>query len=117
MLKASVVNLTLVFLHNSDLFVTYTDGFNMHTGQLNPQSMIKEYNFGKFVINNSNNNKMFPALNVSNIFATIDYDAYIETKIDNTINHVFCSMTVQELNTFHTVCELERNQPVTKLAM
>ena len=24
----------------SDLFVTYTDGFNMHTGQPNPQSMI-----------------------------------------------------------------------------
>ena len=26
-----------------DLFVTYTDGFNMHTGQPSPQSMIKEY--------------------------------------------------------------------------
>ena len=28
---------------HSDLFVTYTDGFNMHTGQPNPQSMINEY--------------------------------------------------------------------------
>ena len=31
----------------SDLFVTYTDGFNMHTGQPNPQSMINEYISGK----------------------------------------------------------------------
>ena len=27
----------------SDRFVTHTDGFNMHTGQPNPQSMINEY--------------------------------------------------------------------------
>ena len=27
----------------SDLFVTYTDGFNMHTGQPNPLSIINEY--------------------------------------------------------------------------
>ena len=26
-------------------------------------------------------------------------------------------MTVQELNTFHTICELERNQLLTLLAM
>ena len=38
---------------------------------------------------------MFPALNVSNNFATIDYDAHIKTTIDYTINHVFRSMTVQ----------------------
>ena len=31
--------------------------------------------------------------------------------------HVFRSMTVQELNTLHTVCELERNQLLTILAM
>ena len=51
---------------NSDLFVTYTDEFNMHTGQPNPQSMINEYISGKIVLNNSNNKLMFPALNVSN---------------------------------------------------
>ena len=33
----------------SDLFVTYTDGFNMHTGQPNPHSMIIEYISGKIV--------------------------------------------------------------------
>ena len=52
-------------------------------------------------------NFLFPALNVSSNFATIDYDAHINTKIDYTISHVFRSMTVQELNTLHTICELE----------
>ena len=33
------------------------------------------------------------------------------------MNHVFRSMTVQELNTLHTVCELERSQLLTILAM
>ena len=81
----------------------------MHRGQPNPQSMINEYLSGKIVLNTSNNKNMFPALNVSNNFASIDYDAHINTKVDYTINHVFCSMTVQKLNTLHTVCELERN--------
>ena len=101
----------------SELFVTYTEGFNMHTGQPNPTSIINEYISSKIVLNNSNNKYVFAALNVSNNFATIDYDAHINTKIDYTINHVFRSTTVQELNTLHTVCELERNQFVTILAM
>ena len=101
----------------SDLFVTYTDGVNMHTGQPNPHSMIDEYISGKIVLDASNNKSVFPALNVSNNFATIDYDAHINTKIDYTINHVFRSMTVQELNILHTICELERNQVLTILAM
>ena len=89
----------------------------MHKGQPNPHSMIDENISGKIVIDTSNNKFVFPALNVSNNFATIDYDAHINTKIDYTINHVFCSMTVQELNSFHTIGELERNQLLTKLAM
>ena len=100
-----------------DLFVTYTDGVNMHTGQPNPHSRIDEYISGKIVLDTSNNKFVIPALNVSNNFATIDYDAHINTKIDYTINHVFRSMTVQELNTLHTKCELERNQLLTKLAL
>ena len=91
----------------SDLFVTYTDGFNMHPGQPNPHSMIDEYISGKIVLDTSNNKFIFPALNVSNNFATIDYDAHINTKVDYTNNHVFRSMTVQELNILHTICELE----------
>ena len=102
---------------NSDLLVTYTNGFNMHTGQPNPQSILNEYISGKIVLDNSNNKIKFPALNVSNNFATIDYDAHVITKIDYAINHVFQSMTVQELNTLHTVCELERNHFLTIFAM
>ena len=89
----------------------------MHTGKPNPHSMIDEYISGKIVVDTSSNKFIFPALNVSNNFATIDYDAHINTKKDYTINHVFRSMTVQELNTLHTICELERNQLLTKLAM
>ena len=42
--------------------------------------MIDEYISGKLVLDTSNNKFVFPALNVSNIFATIDYDAHINTK-------------------------------------
>ena len=91
----------------SDLFVTYAEGFNMHTGQPNPSSKINEYISGKIVLNNSNNKYVFPALNVSNNFATRDYDAHINTKTDYIINHLFRSMTVQEVNTLHTVCEIQ----------
>ena len=79
--------------------------------------MTYQFISGKIVLVNSNNKFIHPALNVSNNFATIDYGAYINTKIDYTINHVFRSMTVQEIKTLHTVCELERNQLLTKLAM
>ena len=58
----------------------------------------------KNVLDDSNNQFKYPALNVSNNFATIDYDAHINTKINYAINHVFRAMTLQELNTLHTVC-------------
>ena len=77
----------------------------MHTGQPNTQSMNNEYISGKIILDISNNIFVFPALYVSNNFATLDYDAHINTKLDYTINHVFRSMTVQEFNTLHTVCE------------
>ena len=89
----------------------------MHTGQPSPSSIINEDPSGKIVLSNSNNKYVLLALNVSNNFATIDYDAHINTKVDYTINHVFRSMTVQELNTHHTACELERNQLLTILSM
>ena len=73
----------------------------MHTGQPNPHSMIDEIFSGKIVLDTSNNKFIFPAINVSNNLATIDYDAHTNTKIDYTINHVFRSMTVQKLNTLH----------------
>ena len=89
----------------------------MHTGQPNPQSIINEYISGKIVLDSTTKYYVFPAIKVSNNFATIDYDAHIKTKIGCTINHVFRSMTVQELNTLHTTCVLERNQLLTTLAM
>ena len=89
----------------------------MHTGQPSPHAMIDEYISGKIVLDTSNNKFIFPAPNVSNNFATIDYNAQINTKIDYTINHVCRSMTVQELNTLHTICELERNRLLTLLGM
>ena len=89
----------------------------MHTRQPNPQSLINEYISGKIVLDPTTKLYVLPALNVSNNFATIDFDGQINTKIDYNINHVFRSMTVQELNTLHTICELERNQLLTILAM
>ena len=79
--------------------------------------MINQYISGEIVLENSNNQFLFHALNVSNNFAKIDYDAQTNIKIDYTMYHVFRSLTVQELNTLHTVCELERNQLLAILAM
>ena len=79
---------------NDDIFVTYLNGFDMNTGQ--PHSIIDQKISGKKQFDNSNQKYVFRALNISNTFATIDYDAQINTKIDFTMNHVFKSMTVQE---------------------
>ena len=100
-----------------DNFVTCLDGFDMNTGQPKPRSIIDQNISGKKQFDNFIQKYIFPALNISNNFATIDYDAHISTKIDFTINHVFKSMTVQELNTLRTVCELKRTQLLTILAM
>ena len=69
------------------------------------------------MLDNSNTKFIFLALNVSNNFATVDYDAHINTKTDYTVNHDFRSMTIQKLNTRHTVCELERNQLLTIMSI
>ena len=63
------------------------------------------------------NKHYFPALNESKNFGTLNFDARINTKIDYSINHVFIAMTIQELNTLHFTCELERTQLLTLLAM
>ena len=107
-----------------DLFVTYKEGFNMHTGKPNslqlPQK--EQYNqptnqliSGKLI--HTQDKFLFPALNSSNNLATIDYEAHINTKTDYPKSHVFKSMSVAELNTLHTICEVERIQLLTILAM
>ena len=100
-----------------DIFVTYLDGFDMNNGQPKPHPIKDQKISGKIQFDTSNKKSIFPALNVSNNFATPDYDAHINTKVDFTINQVFKSMTVQEPNTLLTVCELERTQLLTILAM
>ena len=89
----------------------------MSNGQPKPYSTIDQKISGKIQFDNSNQKYIFPALRVSNNFATLDYDAHINTKIDFKINHVFKSMTVQQLNTLHTVCELQRPKLLKILAM
>ena len=56
-------------------------------------------------------------VDLSNSFASNKYDVHNNTRIDYTINHVFSSMTVLDLNTLHLICELEcRVQSLTFLA-
>ena len=87
----------------SDLFVTSQEGFNMHTGQPNPQPIINEHISGKIVLDSKTKHYVFPALNVFNNVTIIDYDAHINTKIDYTNNQVFRTMTVREINIVHTI--------------
>ena len=78
----------------------------MRTGEPNPLQLpqTEQYNqlttqliSGKSI--HTQNKFLFPALNSSNNFATLDYEAHINTKIDYSINHVFKTMFVAELNT------------------
>ena len=96
----------------------------MHTGKRNPLHLPQneQYNqlatqlfSGKLI--HTQDNLLFPALNSSNNFANIDKEAHINTKIDNSINHVIKSMSVVELGTLHTICEVQRTQLLTILAM
>ena len=107
-----------------DLFITYKEGFNMQTGKPNPLQLPQNEQYNQLTTQlisgklfHTQNKFLFPALNSSNNFATIDYEAHINTKIDYSINHVFKSMSVAELNTLHTICEVERTQLLTILAM
>ena len=68
----------------------------MNNGQPRSHSIIDQKFSGEIQFDTSKQKYIFPALNVSNNFATLDYDAHINTKIDFTINHVFKSMKVQE---------------------
>ena len=70
-----------------DLFVTYKEGFNMNTGKRNPLKLPQDEQFDKLssspiigkIIKNANNEILFPSLNKTNSFATLDYDAHINT--------------------------------------
>ena len=107
-----------------DLYINYQEGFNMQTGNKNPivmpeqnEQISQESMSSKLVYNTLLNRYSFPPLNNSNSFGAVDYDVHVNTKIDYSINHVFKSMSLQELNTLHYICELERTQLLTILAM
>ena len=58
----------------------------MHRGKPNPHFVTIEYVPGQNVSYSNKKTHVFPALNVSTNFATIGYDAHINTKIDCTSN-------------------------------
>ena len=89
----------------------------MNNGQPRPHSIIDQNIGGRIQVDTSNQKYIFSALNVSKNFATLDYDAHINTKFDIPKNHIFKFLTVQELNILHTVCELKRTQLLLILAM
>ena len=91
-----------------DLFVTYTEGFNMQTGKPNPLQLPQDEQYNQLTTQlisgklfHTKEKLLFPALNSSNNFATIEYEAHINTKLDYSINHVFKSMSVAELFTLY----------------
>ena len=64
-----------------NIFGTYLDGFDMSNGQPRPHSITDHKIRGKIQFDTSNQKYLFPALNVSNNFATLDYDAHINIKL------------------------------------
>ena len=64
-----------------DIFVTYLDGFEMNTGQPKPHSIIDQTISGNIKYDDSNKRYIFPVLNISNNFATLNYDAHIIQKL------------------------------------
>ena len=64
----------LYAIQYSELFVTYTIGFNMHTGLPNPHSVINGYFSDKLVLDPHEIPYVFPAINAFNNFASKNYD-------------------------------------------
>ena len=98
----------------SDLFITYKEEFNMHTGKLNPLQLPEDEQYDKLstqLISGKlvhNQNKLsFRALNSSNNFATIEYEEHKKLKLVTPSTMVFKTMSNAELNTLHTICEVE----------
>ena len=100
-----------------DLFITYKEDFNMHTGKRNPLQLPGDEQYNKLTTKlvsgkliHTQDKFLFQALNSFNNFATIGYEHHINTKIDYLNNHVFKRMSGAEFNTLHTICEVERTQ-------
>ena len=98
--------------------------FEMDTGERNPLQLLEDEQYtklptllisGKLV--HTQTKFLFPDLNYSNKFATIDNEAQINTKNEYSNNRVFRTMSFAESNTLHTFCEGERTQLLNILAM
>ena len=107
-----------------DLFLTYEEGFNMHTGKRNPLQLPEDEQYTRLSVHSissilihTQNKLLLPALNSTDNFAIFDYETHIKTKIDYSISHIFKTMSVAEFNTIHTAWKVERTQLLTFLAM
>ena len=96
----------------------------MHTVKRNPLQLPEDEQCTEFSsqlisgkLVHTQNKLLFNDLNSSKKFATIDYEPHIDTEIYYAFNHMFKTMSVAELKTLHTVCEVERTQLLTIIAM
>ena len=131
-----------------DVFITYTGGFDISTGKIQPlpKSELKNFpsnwrsytnaysslalasdaparlfakentNMLNFLVSNMDNILNKPSAS-NKYFGKVDMPAHINTKIDFVINQVYETMTSSELNTLTQLCELERTQILTILAI
>ena len=94
----------------------YRVGFIMKTGNKNAIVVVEDLTLSQqpmsspLVFDSVKIKSYFPPMNDSNSFGTVDYRAQINANIDDSINHVFKSISIQELNTLHNICDLERTQ-------
>ena len=105
-----------------DLFVTNREVSNMKTGR-NPNVLDEDSSFSQqpasspLVFDSVKSKFYFPPVNDSISFGTVDHDAHINTQIEYSTNHVNISTSIQELNTSHRICGLDRTQRPTIIAM
>ena len=99
-----------------NLSILYKRRFH-HAYRTTKSSIKDKRKYRKIVLDTTRQHHVSAALNVSNNFATIDYGAHIITKTYRKFNQVFPSMTVQELNTLHTICELERKHLIFAMSV
>ena len=107
-----------------DLFNKNKEGLNVYTGKRNPLQLPEDEQYDRFSAQLLSGNLIhiqtkFPlsALNSPSSFANTDYEAHVNTKLGYSITHVFKTLSVTELNTLHTICEVKRTQFSTILAM
>ena len=103
------------------MFVIYHEGFKKKTGNKSSIVVDEDLSFSqqptsqRLIFDSLQSEFYFPSLNDSNSFGTVDYDCHNITKIGCTTNHVYKFMSIQEH--YLWVCELERTQLLTKVAM